>query len=67
MRYSNISWRKSSHSNNIGGNCVEAGACAIDLIAVRDSKDRAAGMILASGQEWSSLLNLVSGDQLLLG
>jgi Domain of unknown function (DUF397) len=33
-----ITWRKSSHSGNNGGNCVEAGNAA-HLIAVRDSKD----------------------------
>ncbi|MFF5263290.1 DUF397 domain-containing protein [Actinomadura viridis] len=33
-----LQWRKSSHSDNLGGNCVELMGLP-DVIALRDSKD----------------------------
>ena len=33
-----LSWRRSSHSDNLGGNCVELAALAKG-VGVRDSKD----------------------------
>ncbi|KAB2371858.1 DUF397 domain-containing protein [Actinomadura montaniterrae] len=42
MSLKSAQWRKSSHSASNGGNCVElagAGADAVDVVAVRDSKD----------------------------
>jgi hypothetical protein len=32
-------WRKSSHSGNNGGDCVEVAGNLRDAVAVRDSKD----------------------------
>jgi hypothetical protein len=40
-----ITWRKSSYSGNNGGNCVEVGA-AVQVIAVRDTKQGGAGPVL---------------------
>ncbi|MFI0350418.1 DUF397 domain-containing protein [Actinomadura sp. 9N407] len=33
-----LTWRKSSHSDNLGGNCIEVARSSRD-VAVRDSKD----------------------------
>ena len=37
-------WRKSSYSNN-GGNCVEAGVAEARSVLVRDTTNRAGGML----------------------
>ncbi|NVI87865.1 DUF397 domain-containing protein [Actinomadura sp. BRA 177] len=36
---SSVHWRKSSHSDQEGGNCVEVGGDGVSIVAVRDSKD----------------------------
>ncbi len=41
-----LSWRKSSHSNDEGGNCVEVSDDLPGLIPVRDSKLAGAGPVL---------------------
>ncbi|MBD2893422.1 hypothetical protein amrb99_23430 [Actinomadura sp. RB99] len=38
MDLHNVSWRKSSHSTNNGGDCIELGALPNAVVA-RDSKD----------------------------
>ncbi|QKG23078.1 DUF397 domain-containing protein [Actinomadura verrucosospora] len=38
MDLNNVSWRKSSHSTNNGGDCVELAALP-NAVAARDSKD----------------------------
>ena len=38
MDLSNAMWRKSSHSANTGGNCVELARLA-DTVGIRDSKN----------------------------
>lgn len=38
MDLNNILWRKSSHSTNNGGDCVELGALP-DAVVARDSRD----------------------------
>ncbi|MEO5876408.1 MAG: DUF397 domain-containing protein [Streptosporangiaceae bacterium] len=48
LDFSRASWRKSSHSSNNGGACVELAAKG-RLIGVRDSKDRN-GPVLAFGR-----------------
>lgn len=45
MEERNVSWRKSSHSSNGGGNCVEIGSTP-GTILVRDTKDRGTGPVL---------------------
>ncbi|GAA0259140.1 hypothetical protein GCM10009527_063890 [Actinomadura nitritigenes] len=62
MDLNNISWRKSSHSTNNGGQCVELGALPNAVVA-RDSKDpdgprlvfdrRAFAEFLTSVERWS--------------
>lgn len=53
-----VGWRTSSRSSNAGGNCVEAGPVRDESrrVAVRDSKDRAGGMLLCDASQWTSLI-----------
>ncbi|TDB89285.1 DUF397 domain-containing protein [Actinomadura sp. 7K534] len=48
-------WRKSSHSGGDEGNCVEI-ADLSDQIAIRDSKNFAAGHLTLTRQHFTSLL-----------
>jgi hypothetical protein len=51
-----IPWRTSSYTGNGGGNCLEA-ATAGSAILIRDTKDRAAGPVLAvSAETWRTFL-----------
>ncbi|MFD0855179.1 DUF397 domain-containing protein [Actinomadura adrarensis] len=50
-----LTWRKSSHSNGYGGECVEVAATG-NAIAIRDSKVPERGSIVASSSGWSTLL-----------
>ncbi|MFJ9698259.1 DUF397 domain-containing protein [Streptomyces fradiae] len=49
-------WRKSSHSNTQGGDCVEVGAGLPGLVPVRDSKDPARPGIVVTGRAWAAFL-----------
>lgn len=44
-----LRWKKSSHS--MSGNCVELAHAADDLVAVRDSKNPDAGILLFTRSE----------------
>ncbi|WP_439676668.1 DUF397 domain-containing protein [Embleya sp. MST-111070] len=48
-------WRKSSHSGNNGGDCVEV-ATAVDTIPVRDSKAPDLGHLTITTTSWSTML-----------
>lgn len=50
-----LTWRTSSYSNADNGACVEA-AYPLSVTAVRDSKDRASGSIVAMPNAWHALL-----------
>jgi hypothetical protein len=56
-RVANVTWRKSSRSNQggEGGNCVEV-AFAGSAIAVRDSKSPDTGTLVLPAASWSGLL-----------
>lgn len=49
-----ITWCTSSYSSN-GGNCVEVGLQASDVL-VRDSKDRCAGALTVRAPSWRAFL-----------
>ena len=55
-------WRKSSRSHG-AQNCVEVGRVGSGA-AVRDTKDRAAGYLTASGAAWRSFLTTVKSGAL---
>ncbi|WP_084338408.1 DUF397 domain-containing protein [Actinomadura oligospora] len=59
-------WRKSSHSDDAGGHCVEV-ALRCDQVAVRDSKAPQAGHLVLSRGELAALLAGVSESRALNG
>ncbi|MFJ3200813.1 DUF397 domain-containing protein [Streptomyces sp. NPDC086989] len=52
-----LSWRKSSHSNSDGANCVEVSDDLPGLVPVRDTKLAGAGPVLVfPAAAWSSFV-----------
>ena len=49
-------WRKSSHSNSNGGECVEIADNIPGVIPVRDSKNRARSALLVSARVCSDFV-----------
>jgi hypothetical protein len=49
-------WRKSSHSGNGGGDCVEVASNLTGFVLVRDSKDRPGPRLAPSDQAWSAYI-----------
>ena len=45
-------WRKSSYSGSNSGNCVEVGASDPEAFLVRDTKNRAGGVLAFSPDAW---------------
>jgi hypothetical protein len=52
-----VSWRKSSHSGDTGGECVEVAALPTGGIAVRDSKNPDGPHLTLSRHAFRSLLD----------
>ncbi|MGG7573357.1 DUF397 domain-containing protein [Streptomyces sirii] len=52
-------WRKSSHSNGDGGNCVEVTDDLPGIVPVRDSKDPHGPAIVFPAAAWSSFVSAV--------
>ncbi|MER6993694.1 DUF397 domain-containing protein [Saccharopolyspora hirsuta] len=57
-----VGWRKSSYSAS-QSDCVEVGA-GVDLVGVRDTKDRDGGTLAFPPQAWGSFLHRLKADQL---
>ena len=55
-----MKWRKSSRSMQ-NGSCVEAGLFS-QVVATRDSKHRAGGVLTLGLDEWRSLIGQISSD-----
>ena len=51
-----LQWRKSSHSGNQGGNCVEVAHLPDGGVAVRDSKDRGGQTLVFTAAEWAAFV-----------
>jgi hypothetical protein len=49
-------WRKSSHSNGDGGECVEVADGFPGIVPVRDSKDITRGAIVAPAASWADMV-----------
>ena len=49
-------WRKSSYSNNDGGNCVEVAENLPGLVPVRDSKDPHGPALVFTSGAWGSFI-----------
>jgi hypothetical protein len=54
-------WRKSSHSNGDGNECVEV-AVVSGAIAVRDSKNPGGGLLVLSSCSWRAFQSTVNGS-----
>ncbi|MET8133853.1 MULTISPECIES: DUF397 domain-containing protein [unclassified Streptomyces] len=58
---SNARWRRSSHSNGEGGNCVEVADQAPGVVPVRDSKVAAGPVLVIGADAWTAFLAGVVG------
>lgn len=58
--YPASAWRKSSHSQPNGGECLEVADGYAD-IPVRDSKDPQGPVLTFGAETWSSFLGLIKG------
>ncbi|WP_416905021.1 DUF397 domain-containing protein [Micromonospora echinospora] len=47
-------WRKSTYSGDNGGACVEIATNLSGIVAVRDSKDRAGGVLTFPARTWAA-------------
>ncbi|MCX5306591.1 DUF397 domain-containing protein [Streptomyces sp. NBC_00160] len=57
-----LSWRKSSHSNSDGANCVEVSDDLPGIVPVRDSKLAGAGpVLLFPAAVWAPFIQAVQG------
>ncbi|MFC4911876.1 DUF397 domain-containing protein [Actinomadura gamaensis] len=54
-----ITWRKSDHSNDYEGSCVELGALDRGEVGVRDSKAPGDGHLTITASEFAVLVDLV--------
>jgi Domain of unknown function (DUF397). len=54
-----LTWRKPSRSNTLGGNCVEVAVLA-DRVLVRDSKDPEGPRLTVTPTEWREFLRGLS-------
>jgi len=58
---STVRWRTSTRSSSGGANCVEAGPFVDGSrrYAVRDSKDRAGGILVVTAGAWNAFLGVI--------
>ncbi|MEV7384151.1 DUF397 domain-containing protein [Streptomyces lydicus] len=54
-------WRKSSYSNQDGGQCIEVADDSPALVPVRDSKDPNGPALLFPAVAWASFVGAVKG------
>ncbi|MBT2493488.1 DUF397 domain-containing protein [Streptomyces sp. ISL-96] len=58
--FSAVTWRKSSHSNGDGGECVEVADDLTGIVPVRDSKTAPHGpAIVVPAHAWASFVTAV--------
>ncbi|MFE5732221.1 DUF397 domain-containing protein [Streptomyces sp. NPDC056528] len=60
---STVTWRKSSYSNEDGGECLEV-ADSLPLVPVRDSKVPAGPVLVFGAGAWASFVGGVKGGPL---
>ncbi len=64
MDLTGVAWRKSSYSNENGGNCVEVADLPDGGRAVRDTKDHGRGpVLLFTAAEWEAFANGVKDGE----
>ncbi|MFF5407666.1 DUF397 domain-containing protein [Streptomyces misionensis] len=54
---STLTWRKSSYSNQDGGQCLEVSDNLPSLVPVRDSKDTTRTPLLFTAPAWAAFVN----------
>lgn len=54
MDLSSAVWRKSSHSGDNGGACVEVARNLHGVVAIRDSKDPGGPVLIVTKDEWAA-------------
>lgn len=54
-------WRKSSHSNASGGDCVEVADGVAGLVPVRDSKVAGGPVLVLSAAAWGPFVTALKG------
>ncbi|GAA4971554.1 hypothetical protein GCM10023205_41810 [Yinghuangia aomiensis] len=54
-RPESLAWRKSSYSNQAGGDCVEVADGCPGVVPVRDSKEPARGFLSVSTSSWATM------------
>ncbi|MFF7982382.1 DUF397 domain-containing protein [Streptomyces sp. NPDC007901] len=57
---SDVTWRKSSYSNQDGGECLEVAPGLPFLVPVRDSKAPALGTLLFEASSWSAFVDFAA-------
>lgn len=60
-------WRKSSYSGTTGGQCVEVARNLPDVVAVRDSKNPANGVLKFAPEDWRAFLSAARDGEFDLG
>ncbi|MFB9465063.1 DUF397 domain-containing protein [Streptomyces cinereospinus] len=58
------SWRKSSHSNSDGGECVEVSDDFADVVPVRDSKALHGPALVFSVDGWAAFVGAMKSGRL---
>ncbi|MEU7079324.1 MULTISPECIES: DUF397 domain-containing protein [Streptomyces] len=58
---STATWRRSSHSNQDGGACVEVSDDFTAVVPVRDSKNPHGPALVFAADGWSSFVSAVKG------
>lgn len=53
-------WRKSSHSNSHGGDCVEVAGGPTSTVPVRDSKHPEGPVVTFGASAWSAFIDLIA-------
>jgi hypothetical protein len=61
MEGTDLNWRKSSHSGNGGGECVEVGNHD-QRVVVRDTQDRTGPVLKVSAEAWQRFAAEVKAD-----
>ncbi|MFJ8695702.1 DUF397 domain-containing protein [Streptomyces roseolilacinus] len=56
-----VTWRRSSHSNTSGGNCLEVADDFPGLVPVRDSKVPDGGVVVVSARAWAPFVEALKG------
>jgi hypothetical protein len=56
-------WRKSSHSGDNGGDCVEVAGHLPGIVALRDSKNPAGPSLSFAPQEWHAFAAAVKAGE----